>query len=79
MLELIEALNFLHENAKCVHAGLSPETVFITKSGKAKLGGFNFSTYLGTDLSVVVPVNPNLKFNEFSMYPNLKFAAPELS
>jgi serine/threonine protein kinase len=42
MLELLETLNFLHQNAKCVHGGISPENLFITESGKVKLGGFNF-------------------------------------
>jgi len=42
ILELMEALNFLHQHAKAVHGGLSPECLFITKEGKLKIGGLNF-------------------------------------
>lgn len=42
MLEILETLNFLHSNAKCVHGGISPENLFVTENGKIKLGGFNF-------------------------------------
>ena len=41
-LELLEALNFLHNNAKLIHMGLAPEHIYITKDGKLKLGGLNF-------------------------------------
>ena len=42
MLELLEAINFMHQNARVVHAGLSPECLFITKEGKIKISGLNF-------------------------------------
>ena len=42
-LELIEALNFLHSNAKTIHMGLAPEHIYITKDGKLKLAGLNFA------------------------------------
>lgn len=42
-LELLEALNFLHNNAKNMHMGLAPEHIYITKDGKLKLGGMNFA------------------------------------
>ena len=41
-LPLLEVLNFMHLNAKCVHGSLAPENIFITKQGKLKLGGLNF-------------------------------------
>ena len=41
-LELLEALNFLHNNAKMIHMGLAPEHVYVTKEGKCKIGGLNF-------------------------------------
>lgn len=44
VLELFEAINFLHMNAKQIHCGISPENLYVTKSGKIKVGGFNFST-----------------------------------
>lgn len=42
-LELMEALIFLHNNAKMIHMGLAPEHIYITKDGKLKLGGLNFA------------------------------------
>jgi len=41
-LELLEALNFLHMNAKTIHMNIAPEHIFVTKEGKLKLGGLNF-------------------------------------
>lgn len=49
LLELFEAINFLHQNAKQVHCGISPENLYLTKSGKIKVAGFNFSTQIGTE------------------------------
>lgn len=42
MLELMEALNFLHNNAKTIHMNIAPEHIYITKEGKLKLAGLNF-------------------------------------
>ena len=42
LLELMEALNFLHSTAKTIHMNLSPENIYITKDGKLRLGGLNF-------------------------------------
>jgi len=42
-LELLEAMNFLHNNAKMMHMGLAPEHIYITKDGQLKLGGLNFA------------------------------------
>ena len=43
ILELLEALNFLHSTAKTIHMNIAPENIYITKEGKAKLGGLNFA------------------------------------
>jgi len=40
---MLEGLNFLHATAKTIHANVCPENVFVTKDGKVKLGGLNFS------------------------------------
>jgi hypothetical protein len=34
---------------------------------------------MGTEDTINLPVFPQLKFNEHLMYPNLKFAAKEVS
>mmetsp|Transcript_26312 Transcript_26312/g.40158 ORF Transcript_26312/g.40158 Transcript_26312/m.40158 type:complete len:153 (-) Transcript_26312:1816-2274(-) len=79
LLELLEALNFMHQNAKVVHGGLAPENIFITREGKIRIGGLNFCSQMGTEEEVDISVMANVKFNEHVMYPNLKFAAPEIS
>jgi SCY1-like protein 2 len=55
-LELLEALNFMHQNAKCVHAGLSPENLYVTKAGKLKIAGLNFCSPMGTEEHIALPV-----------------------
>lgn len=41
LLELMEAIHFLHNTAKLAHLSISPENIYITKSGKVKIGGFS--------------------------------------
>lgn len=41
MLELMEAVHFLHNTAKILHMNISPENIYITKEGRVKLAGFN--------------------------------------
>ena len=42
VLELMEVVNFLHANAKSIHCNISPENIYVTKTGKLKIGGLNF-------------------------------------
>lgn len=44
MLELMEAVHFLHNTAKLAHLSISPENIYITREGKVKLGGFSCCT-----------------------------------
>jgi SCY1-like protein 2 len=78
-LELLEALNFLHYNAKTIHMGLAPEHIYITSDGKLKLAGLNFSVQFSTSETLNVPMTYDLRINEYSLVPNLRFAAPEIS
>jgi SCY1-like protein 2 len=77
--ELMEAMNFLHNNAKTIHMGLAPEHVYITADGKLKLAGLNFAVQFSTAESITVPMSHDLHINEYAMIPNLKYAAPEIS
>jgi len=79
MLELMEALNFLHGAAKTVHNALAPENVYITKEGKLRLGGLYFPVQFSSPESISVNFNYDLKFNDLGMVPNLRFAAPEIT
>jgi SCY1-like protein 2 len=78
-LELLEGLNFLHNNAKMIHMGLAPEHVYITSEGRLKIGGLNFALQFSTAESLNVPLNYDLRIDEYAMVPNLRFAAPEIS
>ena len=78
-IELLEALNFLHNNAKMIHLGLAPEHIYINSEGHLKLGGLNFAVQFSTSESLNVPLNFDIRINEYSVVPNLRFAAPEIS
>jgi SCY1-like protein 2 len=78
-LELLEALNFLHNNAKMIHLGLAPEHIYITADGHLKLGGLNFAVQFSTASSINIPLNFEMRINDYSVVPNLRFAAPEIS
>ena len=45
ILQLSEALDFLHSDAKMLHGNVSPESVAVASSGAWKLMGFNFSSF----------------------------------
>lgn len=42
MLQMTEALSFLHYTGQIIHKNVSPSCIFITKKGTWKLGGFEF-------------------------------------
>lgn len=44
---IVEALSFLHTQAKLAHGMICPDAVFVTPSGDFKLGGFDLVTPLG--------------------------------
>lgn len=72
-------MNFLHNNAKMIHLGLAPEHIYITADGRLKLSGLNFSVQFSTSESLNVPLNYDMRINEYSVVPNLRYAAPEIS
>lgn len=80
LLELLQALSFLHNDVKIAHLGVSPENIYATSSGKWKLGGMIFTTQvLSTQLADSNNVNFSTKHEEIlPMFPNLSFSAPEV-
>jgi len=46
---IVEALGFLHNQAKLAHGMVCPDAVFVTPSGDFKLGGFDLITPIGID------------------------------
>ena len=43
VLQLVEGLSYLHNNAKILHGNLTPQAVFLTSLQHWKIGGFAFS------------------------------------
>lgn len=43
LLEVVEALMFLHNDVRMAHLDINPNSIFITASGKWKLGSLAFS------------------------------------
>jgi serine/threonine protein kinase len=58
---------------------LAPENIYITTDGKLKIGGLNFALQFSTSETLNVPLHYDLRINEYSLIPNLRFAAPEIS
>ena len=43
LLELLEGLLFLHNDVRMAHLDLNPNNIYVTSSGKWKIGGLAFS------------------------------------
>lgn len=75
ILEILEGLNFLHNNVKISHGNLCPENLYITNDNQWKISGFNFSNQ---------EKNSNFKENEPCLkdfphlIPSLQFSGPEV-
>lgn len=79
LLQLSEALAFLHKDVKMVHHNLAPENVLINKDGAWKLAGFEccISNSNSSGVEVSFPF-PNWDPNIPKMcQPNLDYLAPE--
>ena len=74
---IVEALTFLHTQARLAHGMLCPEAVFVTPSGDFKLGGFDLITPIGSDgpPSQTGPT-PHFRQYEGSVCP-AEFRSPE--
>lgn len=82
LMDLIEAISFLHNDIKTAHLGISPENIYLTTSGKWKLSGFVFSTQVVSEkVAECQLVDFSSKANashELKVTPNIAFTAPEL-
>lgn len=73
--QLADAMQFLHNNAKMAHLGISPEAIFLDENLSVKLFNFDWS----------VPINGtkdiNLLFTQYFTeitYPPLPYSSPEV-
>lgn len=79
LVDVAEALSFLHKSAQLLHLNLHPESVFIDSEGRWKLGGFFFAQQIQTRNESV-----NCSFSlrgvgaGVALSPPLRYSAPEL-
>ncbi|KAL7069738.1 hypothetical protein ACQ4LE_011164 [Meloidogyne hapla] len=80
LFQLSEALAFLHNDTKMVHANISPSSIIINKRGDWKLASFDFCIVgaVSTQEKVTFEI-PNWSRNSISaLCPDLDYVSPEL-
>ncbi|XP_050361257.1 SCY1-like protein 2 [Nymphalis io] len=79
MLQIIEALHFMHYSIRQIHRNLCPQVIIVTKRGTWKLFGLEFiETVVGLDPTDNVSVPPWSTKVARICQPNLDFMAPEM-
>lgn len=81
MLELLEGLQFLHNDSKNVHMAICPENIYITQEGKWKFAGLGFTINLASQTFMEkLPIDFGEKNYDSSVLyaPNIQYAAPEV-
>ncbi|KEP63323.1 UNVERIFIED_CONTAM: SCY kinase-related protein (incomplete catalytic triad) [Hammondia hammondi] len=87
LLDLGEALQFLHADAQLVHLNVNPDSVFFTPKGQWRLGGLGFAQEILGDGSAGKLVDCGFSFGapsgsaqaQVSVVPPLYYSAPELA
>lgn len=82
LLDVAEALQFLHNDAKTAHLGISPQSVFIDPQGRWLLGGLGFSI-AGIQWGQLIDCpyafhGSGDTGGQMSAEPNARYVAPEL-
>jgi len=78
LLDFIQTVAFLHNNAHLLHLDISPENVYLTPDGKLKIAGFFFSQPYNTP-DATIP--SNIDYSSASpnaILPHFAFTAPEV-
>lgn len=81
LLDIAEAMQFLHQDAKTAHLGLSPHCIFIDPQGKWLLGGLSHSVsgvQWGQLMDCPFAFQSHDKPGELSHEPPSRYAAPEM-
>eukprot|EP00357_Protocruzia_adherens_P036390 CAMPEP_0115017624 /NCGR_PEP_ID=MMETSP0216-20121206/28242_1 /TAXON_ID=223996 /ORGANISM="Protocruzia adherens, Strain Boccale" /LENGTH=554 /DNA_ID=CAMNT_0002388505 /DNA_START=77 /DNA_END=1737 /DNA_ORIENTATION=+ len=81
ILDVVEGITFLHNDAKIIHLGISPENIYVTQSGKWKISGFSMAVTNSYESEVEVNFEyySNKESYLTSVSPNLVYTAPELT
>ncbi|RVE53533.1 hypothetical protein evm_001903, partial [Chilo suppressalis] len=79
LLQIIEALHYLHYTARQIHRNVCPQVIIVSKRGTWKLFGLEFvENIIGPDPTEMMTVPPwSIKVAKISQ-PNLDFLAPEV-
>ncbi|XP_055612281.1 SCY1-like protein 2 isoform X2 [Uranotaenia lowii] len=78
ILQITEALSFLHYSGQVIHRNVCPSSILITKKGTWKLAGFEFTERVNeTDATDPVPVQSWSTRTSKMVQPNLDYMAPE--
>ncbi|XP_071649580.1 SCY1-like protein 2 isoform X2 [Temnothorax longispinosus] len=75
LLQITEALLFLHGNTKVLHRNVCPTSIIITKRGTWKLSGFEF---IENAKEIPITVHSWTKHVPKMTQPNLDYIAPEM-
>lgn len=81
LLDVAEAMQFLHEDAKTAHLGFSPYSIFIDPQGKWLLGGLGFSfsgVQWGQMMDCPFAFSGQEAPGNLSYEPSPRYAAPEM-
>ncbi|KXJ81150.1 hypothetical protein RP20_CCG021479 [Aedes albopictus] len=78
ILQITEALSFLHYSGQVIHRNVCPSSILITKKGTWKLAGFEFTERVNeTDATDPVPCQSWSTRTSKMVQPNLDYMAPE--
>ncbi len=77
LMEIAEALSFLHNDVKSCHLSLSPENIYVLAEEKWKIGGFPFTTQIMQGGMAETNIDFQ-KSGDLKLTPSLKFTAPEV-
>ncbi|XP_061730149.1 SCY1-like protein 2 isoform X2 [Cydia pomonella] len=79
LLQIIEALHYLHYTARQIHRNVCPQVIIVTRRGTWKLFGLEFiENILGDDPTEMLTVAPwSIKVAKIAQ-PNLDYLAPEV-
>lgn len=81
LLQLMEALQFLHSDMKMIHRNICPESIVINAENNWKITGFEFCSVLTMDETGLVSGNQQAAYipntRNGMLQPTLDYAAPE--
>ncbi|CAD7958230.1 unnamed protein product [Amoebophrya sp. A120] len=81
LLDLAEAIRFLHQDAKTAHLGVQPCNIFVSEQGRWFLGGFSYAQQ-GITKGTAVDTTFGFLADDITQMgadPSLKYCAPEIT